>query len=212
MELVVIWDRRLSSAIRRPLRKQQLALSSGCLVECFERGAQPFQSPADRLWSSAKSNSEVLRLLEKLSGHYAGLELLAQHPHKFGGTAHPEPRKHCSAEAAWLTIEVRMSSQEFVNQNTIRFQQRPGAIAHPIEIVEGYHCEELGGMDWTSVCESNDLPHALYQLRLRQNPSTANAAQPIRFGQASRNNEIRSQMKFGTPRLVEDGLEIRIIT
>jgi hypothetical protein len=41
-------------------------------VECFERGAQPFQSSAHRLCSSAKPNSEVLRLLEEFSWHYAG--------------------------------------------------------------------------------------------------------------------------------------------
>ena len=66
-------------------------------------------------------------------------------------------------------------------------------------------------MHWTSVCEVNDLPHALYQVWLRQNPSTANAAQPIRLGQATGHNEIHSKMKRRTPGLVEQALKVHLV-
>ena|SRR5271154_2261439 len=95
---------------------------AGPLLERFECGVQSLQSTADSLCSSAEPNSEVLRLLEKLPRHHSSLKLLAQDPHKFGGKAYSEPRKHRSAEAAWLTIEVGMASQELVNQHAIRFQ------------------------------------------------------------------------------------------
>ncbi len=147
-------------------------------MECFERGAQPFESSAHRFCSSAKAKSEVLRLLEEFSWHYAGFKLFAQNPDKFGSAARPEPRKHRRAEAAWLTIELRMFNQGFVHQHTIGFKQRTGASTHPIEIVQGNYCQQFGRMHRASVCEINDLPHALDQFRLRQNPSAANAAQP----------------------------------
>lgn len=104
----------------------------------------------------------MLRVLEEFSWHYTGVELLAEHLDKFGCTAHPEPRKYRCAEAARRTLEIGMSSQEFVHQNTIRFQQSTGSITHPIEIVEDDHGQEFGWMHRAAVGEINDLPHALY--------------------------------------------------
>src|SRR6516225_7913127 len=66
-------------------------------------------------------------------------------------------------------------------------------------------------MHWASVCEINDLPHALHESWLRQNPSTTNAAQPIRLSQTARDNEIPSKMKCRTPRLFEHRLKIDFI-
>jgi hypothetical protein len=50
----------------------------------------------------------MLRLLEKLSWHYAGLELLAHGAHKCGGMTLSEPRKHRGAETTRFTIDQRV--------------------------------------------------------------------------------------------------------
>ncbi len=168
---------------------------TGQLRECLEGGGQPLEPSTNRLCFSAKTDAEVLWLLEEFPWHYAGLELLAQDLHKFGGTARPKARKHGGAEAAEFAIELRVLRQEVVHQQPIRLQQRAGAIAHAIEIVEGNHGEKLGWMDWASVCEIDHLPHALDELRLGKNPSTANAAEAIGFGQTAGNDEIGSKMK-----------------
>jgi hypothetical protein len=59
----------------------------------------------------------MLRLLEKLSWHYAGLELLAHGAHKCGGMTLSEPRKHRGAETTRFTIEVRMSWKAQIANN-----------------------------------------------------------------------------------------------
>src|SRR5260370_3410657 len=66
-------------------------------------------------------------------------------------------------------------------------------------------------MHWASIGEINDLPNALGEFRLSKNPSTANAAEAIGFGQTAGNDEIRSKMKGRTPRLVEEGFEIHLV-
>jgi hypothetical protein len=185
-----------------PVRLRWNSLT-GQLRKCLEGGGQPLEPSTHRLCISAKTDSEVLWLLEEFPWHHAGLEVLAQDLHKFGGTACPEARKHGGAEAAEFAIELWMPRQEVVHQQAIRLQQCAGAIAHAIEIVEDNHGEKLGWMDWASVCEIDDLPHALDELRLGKNPSTANAAEAIGFGQTAGNDEIRSKMKGRTPGLVE---------
>src|ERR1700685_3488748 len=113
----------------------------------------------------------MLGLLEKVSWNNARLKLFAQDLHEFFRTSCPQPWKHGRAETARLTIEVRMFSQEFVHQHAIRFQHCARSIAHAIEIVESNHSEKLCWMHGTSVGKVDDLPHALHQLGLRQNPS-----------------------------------------
>ena len=169
----------------------------------MQGGGEPLESSTDCFCISAKADSEVLWLLEEFPWNYAGFELLTQDADKFGGAARLEAWKNGGAEAAWFAIELRMLAEEVVHQRTIGFQQRAGAIAHAIEIVEDNHGEKLGGVHWASIGEINDLPHALGELRLRENPSTTNAAEAVRFGQTAGNDEIRSKMKGRTPRLVE---------
>src|SRR5580700_5400826 len=102
------------------------------MLERFECGAHSFQSTTHCLSVSAKPNAEVLRLFEKFSRYYAGLEPVTQHPDKFVRTARLESWKHRCSEAAGPAIELRALGQKFVHQRTIRFEQRAGATAHAI--------------------------------------------------------------------------------
>jgi hypothetical protein len=59
-------------------REFSRSLLAGQLAEGSERGAQPLKPDAYRLGGSTEANAKVLRPLEKISRHYAGLKLLAQ--------------------------------------------------------------------------------------------------------------------------------------
>jgi len=160
------------------------------LVEGVERSAQSFQSAAYRLGIAAEAYAEVLRLLEKFSRHYAGLKLLAQHGDKFVGAADAKPWKDSGAEAAGFAVYCRVFRQEFIDQSAIGGKQITGAITNPIEIIERNRSEKFGWVYGTAIGEVNDLPHALDELRLRQNPSAADAAQAVSFGEAAGDDEV----------------------
>jgi hypothetical protein len=66
-------------------------------------------------------------------------------------------------------------------------------------------------MHWASISEVDNLPHPLHQLRLRQYPSTTDAAQPVRLRQAAGNDEVRPKVKCRTPWLVEQSLEVDFV-
>ena len=130
---------------------------------------------------------------------------------KSAAAARFQPRKHSCAEPARLAVKFRMVRKERIDQRTIRLQQRAGAIANAIEVVERNHPKPLRWMHWASVRKVDNLPHSLHQLRLRQYPSTTDAAQPVRLGQAAGNNEVWSKVKCRTPWLVEQGLEVDLV-
>jgi hypothetical protein len=83
-----------------------------------------------------------------------------------------------------------MLLQEFIHQRTVWIEQIAGAIAHTAQIVEGDYGQKFGWMHRTPVCEIDDLPHPRDQIRLRQNPTAANTAEPVRFGQAAGDYEV----------------------
>src|SRR5580704_3692132 len=104
-----------------------------------------------------------------------------------------------------------MVRKERIDQRTIRLQQRAGAIPNVIEVVERNYPKPLRWMHWASVSEVDKLPHPLHQLRLRQYPSTTDAAQPVRLCQTASSNEVWPKVKCRTPWLVEQGLEIDLV-
>jgi len=79
---------------------------------------------------AAKTDSKMLGLLEKVSRHYAGFKLLAQHFYKFFRAPSPQTRKDGSAQAAGRAIKRRMPRQKFIHRLPVRFQQPTGTIAN----------------------------------------------------------------------------------
>ena len=63
------------------------------------------------------------------------------------------------------------------------------------KIIERNYGDSLRGMGWSPVGKVDYLPHAVGEIRLRQNPATANATQPISLGETAGYDEVRAQMK-----------------
>ena len=96
--------RRSSFKIRRTLLTDNRRIFLAGRLENDLRAAPiaPVHRVASR--SLHRTNAEVLRLLEKISRDYAGLELLAQHADEFLGRTLFQPRENRGSEAAGFAV------------------------------------------------------------------------------------------------------------
>lgn len=113
-----------------------LGSSLGCgLLKGVQRRTQPIKSAAHRLRRPTEADAKVLRLLKEFSRHHAGVKLLAQQGHKAGGIAGLEPWEDRRAEPTGLAIQLPAGPEEFIEQGSIRFQQRPRPISNLIQMI-----------------------------------------------------------------------------
>jgi hypothetical protein len=152
----------------------------------------------------------MLRVLEKAAGHHARFELIAQHVDKIGYSARSQPRKHSCAEPAGLALQFRLVCKERIDLRTICLQQRVGAIANAIEVVERNHPEPLRWMQGASISEVDNL-----HIRCTSSGCASIHPQQMSLGPYAFVRLLvmmnRPKVKCRTPWLVEQSLEVDLV-
>ena len=165
---------------------------AGQPFERIQRSAESFESATNGIGCAAEAQPKVLRLLEELTGHDAGFELLAQQLHEIRGVSDAEPRKNRGAETAGLALELWPVGKELVDQYAVGLEQVLRTLAKTVKVVEGDDRNLFRRVDMASVGEVDDLPHPPGCLGLGENPTAADTAEPVGLRQATGDNEVRA--------------------
>ena len=110
----------------------------------MKRMADPFQAAAQSFGLHSEADAEMLRLLEEISRHHAGLELLPQEGDKIASIFCLQPRENSRAETAGFAIEQFLLGEEVIDDDPIRLQQSARSIADSSQIVERDHRKQFG--------------------------------------------------------------------
>src|ERR1700745_585522 len=167
-----------------------------CVIHCFEPSA-------NCLGRSANADAEVLAEFKERSGHHAGFEMSAKQIYELLGVSVAKTREDRGTKLACITENLGVLSEEVVQQRSVCVQKTAGASADGAQVIEGNDGHAFGGVNRASVGEVDDLPHAVDQAGVGENPAAANSTQAVGLCQTAGDNEIGSEMEGGSPRAIE---------
>ena len=139
-------------------------------AEAFETGAQSGRVAAD-------ADAEMARHFKEAAGDDGGFKFFAEQFEKdFGIAAVREARKDYRPCGRTKTFEVATRVEERIEQSAIGGEERVGAFAKLLEMVEGHHGKALCWMRAGGGEEVIEEPHAAGEVRRGQDPAAAEAA------------------------------------
>src|ERR1035437_6218060 len=87
-----------------------------------------------------------------------------------------------------------LPDKELSQQRAVGFYNLTSVFADMVKIFQCHDTQQLGRVRRDGREQVVQPPHGTSQVRIRQNPPTAKAAQPVHLGQTGGDDELRSQV------------------
>src|SRR6184192_1692788 len=156
------------------------------LGEGVEGRGEAFEGGAERGRVAADADAEMARHFEEAAGNDSGFKFFAEQLEEgFGVAAVREAREDDRACGGTKTFEVAVRVEEGIEQGAIGGEERAGAFAEFLEMIEGHDGEALRGVRAGGGEEIVEEPYTAGKAGSGENPAAAQAAETINLGEAA---------------------------
>jgi hypothetical protein len=145
----------------------------------------------------AHADTEMMGHFEEAAGHDRGFVLFAETADEGIGVAFFQTGEGRGAEFGGSHRKelTAVGGEEVGEQSAVSLDDGAGAFSDSLEILQGDHAEEFGGMGWDRAEQIVEAVHGAGLVGLGQDPAAAQAAKAVDFGKATGYDEFFAQVE-----------------